>query len=916
MGIKEKKKTIARPRHSPFSPFPRAPAPCSSSRPALVAPFPLRRLSPLPSVSSSISGADIPFPASSPPSSVPISPFQRFLLPLRRRSPLSSVSSSLSGADLPFPASSPPSPLSIVSSSLSPSPASPPSSSPFSVSTSLSGADHFPSGFPFHLSGSTGSSSLVDGPATHVDVNSVARPATGSSFSLSGLSNCKPLNLVFAFIRLGFLLSGMDGDDKTLYCDNCGSLATFNNGDDGFYYCQICGLQSQDVMDTETDLFSGIYNPFHSRVIKREPMSQPSKLTPSSTMLRTLKENEKPYCFEDQISTPLDFGNKKEPINADLLLTNLRLRYVEGLQLMIQMQCEALVGKFGVNASICGISGAIWLRYVAESGVFGEQWEADVIADSEKALKDQIGKKEAGSFQTSVGAAHKTETCKWSQVLFWSTTLKSRIPVASSLALCFLSCHIVREAILPTDILKWALEGKLPYLTAFLDIENYLGNTSSVCPLTSRHLFRPDRAVSISHLEVLASSVAERTGLDLPPVNFYSIASRYLKQLSLPVEKILPHAKCIYEWSIPPDLWLNTRPDKLPTRVCVMSILIVAIRILYDINGLGQWEMSLSSFHKSMSAVEVNHASEKSVDLCEGDENIGDAKADSCEKTYNTEPGFISSQLPGLELETAELLCNLEKTYNEATNVHEYSKDLASYLEFCKNVVFAGLKMSYEEENIAQQLSGIFQDEEDTQLLHKVEMGDDIRSLKRWRDEGAVESTDDQKVQENADAEGLEDSKVLKRECGVDMVIDPKTVNEAAGEPHGVGRKNLCKGIKTDNERANRKSGKDERSDVVERALERLKSDMEENMFHYLPPQTASRKKHRYIHYRRKQRSGTLNYVAHADYYILLRAGARVTQVDIRTMHIAVLKLEKRLAWLESRIDDSLGFFNFFKFNG
>lgn len=45
----------------------------------------------------------------------------------------------------------------------------------------------------------------------------------------------------------------------------------------------------------------------------------------------------------------------------------------------------------------------------------------------------------------------------------------------------------------------------------------------------------------------------------------------------------------------PPDLWLSTNELRLPSRVCVMSILIVAIRILYDIHGFGEWEKSLSS---------------------------------------------------------------------------------------------------------------------------------------------------------------------------------------------------------------------------------------------------------------------------------------------------------------------------------
>lgn len=88
-------------------------------------------------------------------------------------------------------------------------------------------------------------------------------------------------------------------------------------------------------------------------------------------------------------------------------------------------------------------------------------------------------------------------------------------------------------------------------------------------------------------------------------------------------------------------------------------------------------------------------------------------------------------------------------------------------------------------------------------------------------------------------------------------------------------------------------------------AIRRLKLDMEENKFCYIPPRVKV-KRFDYLHYVRKKDEGALTYVAHADYYILLRACARAAQVDIRIMHIGVLSLERRLAWLEKRIDKCL----------
>lgn len=178
--------------------------------------------------------------------------------------------------------------------------------------------------------------------------------------------------------------------------------------------------------------------------------------------------------------------------------------------------------------------------------------------------------------------------------MIWYRSLRKRLPLSSSMAISFLACHVGREPILPTDMVQWSIEGKLPYFSAFIEIEKNIGAPSSACPLSSSLMFRPSESVSSQKLESLAASIAQVIGLELPPVNFYGIASRYLEKLSLPEDKILPQAQLIQEWSMPPDLWLSLSEKRLPTRVCVMSILIVAIRILYNINGFGVWEKSLS----------------------------------------------------------------------------------------------------------------------------------------------------------------------------------------------------------------------------------------------------------------------------------------------------------------------------------
>lgn len=245
-------------------------------------------------------------------------------------------------------------------------------------------------------------------------------------------------------------------------------------------------------------------------------------------------------------------------------------------------------------------------------------------------------------------------------VLIWFRYLRKEIPLHYSLVISFLACHVAREAVLPTDIVKWSVEGKLPYFDAHVEIEKHFGHSSPACCISSSLMFRPMQAVPIQKLEPVAASIAESIGLHLPPVYFYGIAYRYLRQLSLPVEKILPHACRIYEWSMPPDLWFSTNELRLPSRVCVLSILIVAIRIIYNINGFGAWEGSLPGY---TSRLDFPCSSQMRVD--EKDPGSPHKLDDSDEKSIGNR-----SHVQRSELDSAELLRNLDAKYNEISDTY------------------------------------------------------------------------------------------------------------------------------------------------------------------------------------------------------------------------------------------------------
>ncbi|KAH0635620.1 hypothetical protein KY289_035535 [Solanum tuberosum] len=417
-------------------------------------------------------------------------------------------------------------------------------------------------------------------------------------------------------------------------------------------------------------------------------------------------------------------------------------------------------------------------------------------------------------------------------VTIWHKSLSSMVPLPCSLVISFLVCHVARESILPTDILKWTLEGKLPYFAAFLEKEKQLGPPSRSCPISTICMLRPIRTVTLQKLESLAASIARKIGLELPSVNFHAIASRYLKHLSLPVEKILPQACQVYEWSMPPELYLSDNDSRLPSRVCVTSILIVTMRILYDLNG-GKWELIASCSNNLVSAVE-NGAGE-----CGFSCNARGAVAEDDSASRDSDPHDSTSDMSKSNSDALKLLKIIEEKYNELSDTYEFSKDLHSYLLYCKDLVFAGLAPAY--------------DDHEEKILIEV-FWDSYQSRK------AGKASEDGCSSTPKESENFRDDAC---KCKCKMSRDDGDSNAT---------------------------------------LRQLKADMKENRFVYIPPRKNVKKKDGYIRYARKK-DGAYLYAVHADYYILLRSCAKVAQVDVRTMHVGVLAFEKRLEMLERRID-------------
>ncbi|KAK4480200.1 hypothetical protein RD792_013262 [Penstemon davidsonii] len=616
-------------------------------------------------------------------------------------------------------------------------------------------------------------------------------------------------------------------------CLNCYSTVGFTESDDGFSYCSVCGAQAPDIFASSIDVDT-VFNNYSNTlsrplVIAAEPISQVKPSAPAhyfdhpSILFDELKEDDDEYVGDDVgLTQPSDFGSsQKKDFSYEEYYSAIRSRYLCGVQIMIQLQCRVLVERFNVSPLIVGLVGPIWLRLLASSRVMSDDWAEKVHHDSETQTQDDANESQPRSKYRSEPSNFYGRRL----VMIWYNSISTNIPKFYSLAISFLACHVAREAILPTDILKWSLEENLPYFAAFSEIEKNLGPNSDACPISAYRMFRPIRAISSQKLESVAADIAKRIGLDLPPVNFYAIASRYCRQLSLPTEEILPMACRICEWSMPPELYLSSNEYRIPTRAFVMSILIVAIRILFDINGYGMWESSLST----PSSVSNNEEPKTESDIHESKLNV------------------------------VELLQNLEAKYKELDDEYDYSSDCPSYLNYCKDVLFSGLEPNEpEEKKLIKELWDFYNKDTGTSNCQV----DSPRS-KNKRSRNATNGNRDN-VRSNDDESAPSTSQSNSTSCS-------KKLDECSRK---------------------------------ERAIRQMKLDMEENKFCYISPRTKVKRKD-YLHYARRRKDVYI-YAVHADYYVLLRSCAKVAQVETRNMHIAVLSFERRLNWLEKRIDESL----------
>jgi hypothetical protein len=188
-------------------------------------------------------------------------------------------------------------------------------------------------------------------------------------------------------------------DIRIFKCQNCLFVGSVDDSDDGFFYCPKCNVRFDGVFDNDVDDVIDVYTlrfrRKQSAAIKAEENSQPcSEYDAWSKFVNNLLEDEtqqnddihvKEQNFDGTgVSHPRDFGSSKLKTSKYYHDHNqIRMRYVMGLQMIIELQCEALVKEFKVTPLICGLVGPIWLRFISKTGVFDDDRAYTVMCNSE-----------------------------------------------------------------------------------------------------------------------------------------------------------------------------------------------------------------------------------------------------------------------------------------------------------------------------------------------------------------------------------------------------------------------------------------------------------------------------------------------------------------------------------------------------
>lgn len=181
-----------------------------------------------------------------------------------------------------------------------------------------------------------------------------------------------------------------------LECQMCGYVG-MDDGSDGYFYCQRCGAQADEIRDTAFDNEEMFLNNENAgatiqrrTVVKPEPVTQSQPLSQFWETLRTQQDDDDEAGDGVGPTEPADFATGPRTLGYEDYYSEIRMRYVMGVQIMIELQIKALVEEFNVCPVIVGIVESVWLRFVASTKLFSDDWADDAINESESQVQGMM----------------------------------------------------------------------------------------------------------------------------------------------------------------------------------------------------------------------------------------------------------------------------------------------------------------------------------------------------------------------------------------------------------------------------------------------------------------------------------------------------------------------------------------------
>lgn len=255
--------------------------------------------------------------------------------------------------------------------------------------------------------------------------------------------------------------------------------------------------------------------------------------------------------------------------------------YVGCFQELLMAQVR-VIGECGVvhAEGVEATTRWIWERYLVASEAttttgFVHDEERDDRAEDDMTIGGDVGIGEKKN-QTNADGDHGGSLL---------TRMTSRLPMYMTLGMVYVACARHREALLPCDLSRMAMEGTMPYLNANAIFKKAFGaEITRELPSENAFQITTVRAPTPERIVATAAYVAAKIGVQLPPVNASGLLTRFVRELNLHagVRAAAHRTLSLY---LSPALWYGA-PECVGTpEAAVMATLVVALKMLYGLDG-------------------------------------------------------------------------------------------------------------------------------------------------------------------------------------------------------------------------------------------------------------------------------------------------------------------------------------------